>query len=97
MGPVISTNSQIESMSVAYSLFQGTRSRFSPFLDFSEMNTFVRMPKTKMEHLEDMSRLLQEPYWAASRSSSVSLSLDKEGPRLVRIQFIFQIDFRVSS
>ena len=36
-----------------------------PILYLSEMNTFVMTPKTKMEHLEDTTRLLQEPSWAA--------------------------------
>ena len=55
-----------------------------------------------MEHLEDTSRLLQEPSWAAKIEieevlSSVSPRLDKEGPRLARIQDKYQEDFRVSS
>ena len=61
-----------------------------PILYLSKMNTFVMTPKTKMEHLEDTTRLLQEPSWAAKIEieevpSSVSPRLDKEGPRLARI------------
>ena len=36
-----------------------------PIIDLSEMNSFVDTPGTKMEHLEDTTRLLQEPSWAA--------------------------------
>ena len=36
-----------------------------PIIDLSEMNTYVNTPRTKMEHLEDTTRLLQEPSWAA--------------------------------
>ena len=73
-----------------------------PILDLSEMNTYVMTPKTKMEHLEDTTRLLREPSWAAKIEieevpSSVSPRLDKEGPRLARIQDKYQEDFRVSS
>ena len=32
-----------------------------PIIDLSEMNSFVVTPRTKMEHLEDTTRLLQEP------------------------------------
>ena len=36
-----------------------------PVIDLSEMNKSVKTPRTKMEHLEDTTRLLQEPSWAA--------------------------------
>ena len=36
-----------------------------PIIDLSEMNTFLVTPRTKMEHLEDTTRWLQEPSGAA--------------------------------
>ena len=36
-----------------------------PIIDLSVMNTYVNTPKTKMEHLQDTTRLLQEPSWSA--------------------------------
>ena len=40
------------------------KSDVRPIIDLSEMNSYVVTPKTKMEHLEDTTRLLQEPSWA---------------------------------
>ena len=65
----------------------------SPQLEVSERHHVFKEAKTMREHLEDLSRLLQETFWADSRSSYVSPRLDNKGPRLVRIKFRFHLDF----
>ena len=65
----------------------------SPQLEVSEMNYVCKDAKTMREHLEDLSRLLQEPFWANSRLSFVSPRLDNMVPRLVRFKVL--ISFRL--